>query len=904
MKTALFFPLQVSLYTVGCLFATNNTAQAQVTTDGTVGTIVNQNSNVAEITGGETREGNLFHSFQDFSVDTGNEAFFNNANNIANIFSRVTGGNISTIDGLIRANGSASLFLINPAGIILGENASLNIGGSFYGSSASSILFEDGEFSAADLDNPPLLTVNAPIGLSFRDNPGNITVKGTGQGIKLEDGAIIDPEDALQVNPNQTFALAGGNMLFEGAAIKAEGGRIELGSVAGNQQVSLSSVEEGFSFGYDGVQSFGDIKLSQGATIDVSGEGGGEINVSGNNISIGDLLNNDNFITGFSGFTSLTSGSSSGKDINIFAQGSLNISGIENNSNFVSGIFSQTIPGRTADAGDINITAQTLKMDNNARLATRNEGMGNAGNVTLDIADSILISNEANINTQTTGFGTGNAGDVDITSNTLELQGKANIAVNKQKKAESDIGNSGNIKIETNESVILNNSNLTTTIFPDTKGKGDTGNIYIKSPEVSLTDNAVISVSNSGDGNIGNINVASDKISVDNFSLITASSRFNSDLAPNNTNISSGSITLNSKKVSLTRGGIIDVSTANQIDGGSININADILEIFSGGVLQAATEGTGNAGTVNLNVSNSITIDGNDTPNRPSEFDFADEIINSREGTTGVFANAQVLRDTVTNVGNAGNIVIEGNTFELGNNARLAAFYTGNGNERNGGNVTLDISDSVVINNGASINVEVPQSAIGNAGNIKINANTFKLSGQPFGNRANILADNDGQGNSGTIEIETQKSVFIDNSSISSRITEGAEGNSGEIMITSPQVSLTNNGVISVSSSGNAEGGNININSDQISVDNFSLIAASSRTKGSEGSGNIILNSGTVTLSNGGVINATTASEDNAGQITINAEILELFSGGVLQTATEGNGNAGNITLNISDYIV
>ncbi|MEM8718033.1 MAG: filamentous hemagglutinin N-terminal domain-containing protein [Cyanobacteria bacterium P01_G01_bin.39] len=171
MQKALSPFFQVSLCTVGYLLTHSDIALAQVTSDGTVNTQVNQNGSVAEITGGETREGNLFHSFQDFSIPTGNEAFFNNKDDIANIFSRVTGGNISNIDGLIRANGNASLFLINPAGIIFGQNASLNIGGSFYGSSASSILFEDGEFSAADLDNPPLLTVNAPIGLSFRDNP-------------------------------------------------------------------------------------------------------------------------------------------------------------------------------------------------------------------------------------------------------------------------------------------------------------------------------------------------------------------------------------------------------------------------------------------------------------------------------------------------------------------------------------------------------------------------------------------------------------------------------------------------------------------------------------------------------------------------------------------------------------
>ncbi|MEY4520484.1 MAG: hypothetical protein RLZZ499_3084, partial [Cyanobacteriota bacterium] len=154
MSKALSSWLGLSLCILGYFCATNNPASAQVTSDDTVNTQVTENGNTAEITGGETRGDNLFHSFQDFSVETGNEASYLNANDISNIFSRVTGGNISNIDGLISANGSANLFLINPAGIVFGEGARLDIDGSFYGSSASSILFEDGEFSATDLDNP------------------------------------------------------------------------------------------------------------------------------------------------------------------------------------------------------------------------------------------------------------------------------------------------------------------------------------------------------------------------------------------------------------------------------------------------------------------------------------------------------------------------------------------------------------------------------------------------------------------------------------------------------------------------------------------------------------------------------------------------------------------------------
>ncbi|MGL5077642.1 MAG: filamentous hemagglutinin N-terminal domain-containing protein, partial [Waterburya sp.] len=160
LSTILFFTLPIAL------------VEAQIIPDESLSTNTEQQGeNRLNINGGEREGNNLFHSFEEFSIPEGLEAVFENAPDIENIFTRITGEEASAINGILRTQGGANLFLVNPNGIIFGENAQLDVGGSFIATTADSIQFEDGtEFPATGAENEPILTVSVPIGLQFEGN--------------------------------------------------------------------------------------------------------------------------------------------------------------------------------------------------------------------------------------------------------------------------------------------------------------------------------------------------------------------------------------------------------------------------------------------------------------------------------------------------------------------------------------------------------------------------------------------------------------------------------------------------------------------------------------------------------------------------------------------------------------
>ncbi len=189
-------------------------------------TLVNTINNQTNITGTQVSGKNQFHNFQTFNVNAGQTANFipNNAT-IQNILSRVSGGTPSQIQGVIQSTSGVNLFLMNPAGILFGNGASLNINGSFTATTANAIGFGNNLwFNAAGSNNFANLTGN-PTQFAFTSN---------------NPGAIVNTGN-LRLPTNQSLNLVGGTVINTGT-LNTPGGTINIAAVEGGKAVQISTL--------------------------------------------------------------------------------------------------------------------------------------------------------------------------------------------------------------------------------------------------------------------------------------------------------------------------------------------------------------------------------------------------------------------------------------------------------------------------------------------------------------------------------------------------------------------------------------------------------------------------------------------------------------------------------------
>ncbi len=569
------------------LFYVASPVTAQIVPDITLPTNSNVNTEGSNtvITEGTKAGSNLFHSFEQFSVPTGGTAYFNNALDIQNIFSRITGASISNIDGLVRANGTANLFLLNPNGIIFGSNARLNIGGSFLASTASSLNFADGnEFNATAPKTAPLLTIDTPVGLQFSSLSGRILVQGSGA-IRNNSGLLLNREAGLSVQPSATLALVGSGVALEGGILATEGGRIELGSVASPSLVRITPIDKGWALDYSEAQSFENIQLSQQAAVDASGVGGGNVEVRGRQIT---LINGAQI-------ESSTVGSQPGGTLRVTASESVELIGRSANNQFSSALGTSAYPGATGDAGSLSIKTGRLSIRDGAQVGSVTSGTGSAGALSINTDSVELVGTSSNgqfptsLSTSSRPGATGNGGNLSIQTGRVSIRDGAQIQA-----STFESGAAGTLTIKADDLVELIGTTadgrfptaLNTAVQRGATGTG--GNLTIKTGRLSVRDGAQIGASTAGSGAAGTLTVKAED-AVELIGTAPGSLR-PSALSARTTSIgNAGNLRIKTGRLILRDGATVTVSSEGLGRAGQLEVQAGSVYLDNQAKLVATT---------------------------------------------------------------------------------------------------------------------------------------------------------------------------------------------------------------------------------------------------------------------------------------------------------------------------
>jgi filamentous hemagglutinin family protein len=732
---------------------------------------------------------NLFQSFGTFNVGTGDTVDFTANAGTQNVIARVTGGSASSIDGTIESD-APNFFLLNPAGVMFGANAQVNLTGAFTVSTANYAKLSDGTIFYADTQHPinDAGLTSAPIS-AF----GFLTVAG-------QTPAPISFLGTQFTNAGGIHVIGGNLTLDQGARLLAPGGDLTLFSAASSGEVPFTLSSPGSGFASATTTSFGNITIQNQSTAAIdSAQGGGSIVIRGGKMVV------DN-----STISSANSGSNPGGAISVQA----------NQLDVQSGgaITASTSAG--GSAGNVTIQANALTIDNSGNTGVTDSGIysqslggstGNSGDISLDISSSLTLLDGGQISAAADG--SGNEGNATVQAGSLAMQSTPNAFVPGIAGNNVTIDVSGVMSLD-NYSIIANEGNI---------------DLQAGSLDMSGIDSQIAT----GGGSTAIVDVSvRGSLNMTNGSIAAVSTGYA------DTHGGCGSVEVHAQNLTMnTTSGHVSGITAqdiafdgtNETQAGNVTVTVDDtlsllgfsqIESSVAAIRTSSTEplGSGNAGRVSVTAKN-LLIDGTGNTSVPSfssitrtgifsaslaaapalEAGFVDNAGNVLVNVTGLLAitgKGEIGAETET-AGLGGNVTIHAGDLYLSNGSVTAeAQASGNGGTISITTPGLDLTD------GAKI---AASSVSSNAGDILLNVENLKVTD---GSAITASAGDDG----GSITADIGNLFYLDDATVETSASGGPTTVGGNITI-DPVLLVLDQGLISASDP-DGSGGKINITAD------------------------------------------------------------------------------------------
>ena len=893
----------------GCLFLANLSLSlmtihtplfAQVITPASDGTrtVVTSNSNKFNIFGGSlSSDGtNLFHSFQQFGLNAGQVANFRSNPQIINILGRVTGGSPSIINGLIQVTGgNSNLFLVNPAGIIFGANAQLNVPASFTATTATSIGFGGNNWFKAFGNNNYRNLVGTPSIFIFDlsqpgsiVNAGNLTVQ-PGQNLMLLGGSVVSTGQLTAPSGNITVAAVPGNSLVR---ISQPGSLLSLEIEPSRSQslsfnpLDLPTLLTGSGVNVDGVES-GDVVVqnvnSQTAILSATNnlrllesqlQTTGDLNLlAGNVVKVRDSVTNT--------FTAHAGG-------NLYIQGNQGIDILALNhpqTPFISG-GNLTLVSDVIISGDAHFASGgSFSMLNL---------LGKPGNFVSLYDPIILASGNVSLGDYTgTSLHILAGGSVTLSSVTINATDSTANTINPSSttlfNGVSTLGSLATVPLSDGSSITINGSTKPTLDVRAGINWRLLGGVPTPNPSVigvvaptyqiqPLTADITIN---------GSVNVSTGEILLTN--------QYKPFLALRGGTISTQGLSTATGFTSLSGGSITLDSRSN------INIKGDVDTRTEGGI------NVGNAGDINLFATKGINIIGDlFTRVRPYQGDGGNAgnvtlLTKSGDITTG-FILADTIADLAPgNVGDAGNITFrtDNGSITIGNQATDVATTsstrsTVRGNSGNAGNINFTATNGTITTYGKDyVNVlqmtsfSLASNGIsGNAGSINFNAtNDIKTTG--------LIQSISDSGNAGDITFNSTAGTI--DTSAGAVNSSAKNGNGGTVTFNASSGITTGE----INTSGKFNGGDLSLNSSNGDINTSAGIL---NAAGGVDGGNITFTAQN-NIATGEITSFLSGVNGNSGNLKVTSRDGNINTTGGAIITTSGSGKGGDIILNAADSI-
>ncbi|MEO0535216.1 MAG: filamentous hemagglutinin N-terminal domain-containing protein [Cyanobacteria bacterium P01_A01_bin.123] len=882
------------------------------------------------INGGTQVDANLFHSFQQFGLSTNEIANFLANPDVSNILARVSGGQTSVINGLLQVSGgnNANLFILNPAGVLLGRNAHLNLAGSFSISTASGLAFSDSVFNATGSNDYSALTGN-PTGYVFLGN----------------EGVLLNEAD-LAVNPGESLTLAGSTVINTGS-LEASGGSVSIVAVPEEGILSISQdglvmslavpsnqlqdlVDSGITpldlpsllageWGGNATTvstlDDGTVVLSSGdavnttpravtgtGTVDVSGNQGGQVQVLGETIAL-------------NGATINASGTEGGGNVGIggdyLGQGDLPT------AQFTQVDAATTISAdaiQTGDGGQVIVWADQDTLFAGQISAQGGAVAGDGGFVETSGAQRLTVANTAEVATRAMNgvWGTWLLDPADLT---VGATGTASAATGTNLPAgDSTIAASNVVTSLDGTNVTLQATNsITVDAAIDASGNANAGNLTLQAPTANLNQRITLRAGSTLAGTgVNTVNVGGSGSVQNGVDVAAASGTVN--VAPGT--FTEGQTIAISRAVTISGAGetstVLDGSGTHQVLN---NSSTDALTLENLTVQNGSTTGNGGGFSSNgaVTLSNS-TVSGNSAGDRGGG-------IYTRDAVT--LSNSTVSGNSATD--NGGGIYGRNGLITMTNST-----VSGNSSNRYGGGIytrsVITVTNSTVSGNSSRRNGGGLYSRSGaitvTNSTVSGNSSNRHTGGIWSRNRSITLTDSTVSGNSARLSAAGvySRDVTVTNSTVSGN----SAGDLGGGLYATGSLTITNS-TISGNSAANKGGGSYHRN--HATITNSTISGNSSNRGGgmyARGGGDVtVINStvsgnstsnrggGIFTRNNGGgnliLNNATIAfntSNSLGGGIFVNTTRNNTISNSIIANNVDVSGSAPDISANLSSSTI